>query len=227
MNADGILDADQDKIKCVQTKGKKSQVGISFEGSDTVLAIEYLAYEDPQSSKFQDSASNKPKNFPFGLIDFRLRVAQPGDQALITVYFSDRAPKGGEWYKYDPIEGTWFDYSAYAEFGANKKSVTLLLEDGGIGDADRIANGIIVDPSGVGVVEATDAATTTATTGDDGSSESSASCFIAAAASDADTNRQEIRLNLFQGFFFTVIILILLKIYNLKSKYKKISPEPD
>jgi hypothetical protein len=152
MNEDGILDADQDTIKSVKTKGKKSQIGISFEGSDTVLAIEYLAYADPESPKFRDGASNKPKNFPFGLIDFRLRVAEPGDQAVITVYFSDRAPKDGKWYKYDPIEGIWYDYSAYAEFGANKKSVTLLLEDGGIGDADRIANGIIVDPSGVGVM---------------------------------------------------------------------------
>jgi hypothetical protein len=127
MNEDGILDADQDTIKSVKTKGKKSQIGISFEGSDTVLAIEYLAYADPESPKFRDGASNKPKNFPFGLIDFRLRVAEPGDQAVITVYFSDRAPKDGKWYKYDPIEGIWYDYSAYAEFGANKKSVTRSL----------------------------------------------------------------------------------------------------
>jgi hypothetical protein len=221
MDGDGILDVDQDTIKSVKTKGKKSQVGISFKGSDTVLAIEYLAYEDPQDPKFRNSASNKPKNFPFGLIDFRLLVTEPGDQAEITVYFSDRAPKDGKWYKYDPIEKVWYDYSAYAEFGANKKSITLLLEDGGIGDADRIANGIIVDPSGVRVE---DAAITTG--GDESSGGGEASCFIATAASEPSTDRQENGLTLFQVLFFTLLFLNLLKISDIKSKYKKIRPEP-
>ena len=148
MNEDGILDVDQETIKSVNTKGKKSQVGISFEDSDTVLANEYLAYQDPRSL---DSSFGKPNNLPFGLLDFRLRVVKPGDQAVVTVYFSDRAPNEAKWYKYDPIEGVWVDYSAYAAMGANKKTITLQLQDGGIGDGDGIANGIIVDPSGVGV----------------------------------------------------------------------------
>jgi hypothetical protein len=227
MDGDGILDVDQDTIKSVKTKGKKSQVGISFEGSDTVLAIEYLAYEDPQNPKFRNTASNKPKNFQFGLIDFRLRVAEPGDQAVITVYFSDRAPKDGKWYKYDPIEKIWYDYSAYAEFGDNKKSITLLLEDGGIGDADRIANGIIVDPSGLGVNGAEGGAITTGTTGGEGSGNGSASCFIATAASEPGTDRrQENGLSLFQALCFTLLFLILLKIYGSRSKYNTSAPDP-
>ena len=83
------------------------------------------------------------------MIDFRLQVANPGDPAVVTVYFSDRAPKEAKWFKYDPIEGVWVDYSAYSELGANKKSITLWLQDGGMGDGDGIANGIIVDPSGL------------------------------------------------------------------------------
>ena len=226
MDGDGILDVDQDTIKRVKTKGKKSQIGISFEGSETVLAIEYLAYEDPQSKKFQESVSNKPKDFPFGLIDFRLRVAEPGDPAVITVYFSDRAPKYGKWYKYDPIEKIWYDYSAYAEFGANKKSITLLLEDGGIGDADRIANGIIVDPSGVGVVGADDAVIATGGSDGSGSGSGSTGCFIASAVPERSTGRQENGLNLIQVIFFATLFLILRLIYDIRSKYKKSALSP-
>ncbi len=76
---------------------------------------------------------------------------QPGDQAEITIYFSEPAPQGGRWFKYDPIEATWTDFSTQTDFSQDRYSVTLYLEDGGDGDADGIANGIIVDPSGVGV----------------------------------------------------------------------------
>lgn len=201
MNEDGIFDADQDTIKSVKTKGEKSQVGISFEGSDTVSAIEYLAYQDPRSL---NSPSKKPKNFPFGLIDFRLLVAEPGDQAVITIYFSDRAPKDGKWYKYDPIEGTWLDYSAYAELGANRKSITLLLQDGGMGDADGIANGIIVDPSGLCVD------LSGSSSGDSGGG--GGSCFISATAYGSSINPQARFLHelMDPGFPITLLFLILI-----------------
>ncbi len=206
MNEDGILDIDQDTIKCVKTKGKKSKVGISFEGSDTVLAIEYLAYQDPKSL---NRPSNKPKNFPFGLIDFRLLVAEPGDQAIITVYFSDRAPKDGKWYKYDPIEGTWLDYSAYAEVGANRKSITLLLQDGGIGDADGTANGIIVDPSGLGVDLSGSSA------GDSGGS--GGSCFISTAAYGSSTNSQGSISHDIRNRILAIMLLLLILICSVSS----------
>jgi hypothetical protein len=56
--------------------------------------------------------------------------------------------------------------------------VALTLRDGGIGDADGVANGVIVDPAGV--VEEADAETTSSSGG------GGAGCFIAAAASEAD-----------------------------------------
>ena len=55
------------------------------------------------------------------------------------------APSNINWYKYDPVNG-WQDYSAHAPFSADMKSVTLELKDGDYGDADGVANGIIVDP---------------------------------------------------------------------------------
>jgi hypothetical protein len=98
-----------------------------------------------------DAAADNPEYFPFGLINFKLRMNQPGDQAVITVYFSEPAPAGGRWFKYDPIEATWTDYTTQTDFSADRQSITLYLEDGGDGDGDGTVNGIIVDPSGLAV----------------------------------------------------------------------------
>jgi hypothetical protein len=38
------------------------------------------------------------------------------------------------------------EYSDFTKFSPNRKEVYLTLKDGGFGDADGIANGIIVDP---------------------------------------------------------------------------------
>jgi hypothetical protein len=73
--------------------------------------------------------------------------AQPAARTISR----EPAPPDGRWFKYDPIEATWTDYSSQTDFSEDRYAVTLYLEDGGDGDADGIANGIIVDPSGVGV----------------------------------------------------------------------------
>ncbi len=70
----------------------------------------------------------------------------------MTVYFSEAAPDGYEWYKYSTVN-SWQNYSANATFSADRRSVVLALEDGGTGDADGTANGIIVDPGGFGIFE--------------------------------------------------------------------------
>jgi hypothetical protein len=56
---------------------------------------------------------------------------------------------GDKWWKYDAIHG-WQDYTTRIVSGINTKEVTLKFIDGGFGDADGVANGIIVDPSGPG-----------------------------------------------------------------------------
>jgi hypothetical protein len=212
MNEDGILDIDQETIKCVKTKGKKSQIGLSFEGSDTVTAIEYLAYQDPRSL---DSSFGKPNNLPFGLIDFRLQVAKPGDQAVVTVYFSDRPPKDARWYKYDPIEGVWFDYSANTEIGANKKSITLRLKDGGMGDGDGIANGIIVDPSGLSADSAVSSVRD--------SNASSSSCFISAAVHESSIHPQTFFLRQRPEISLAIMLLLLILLARGRLIFRRFS----
>jgi len=93
---------------------------------------------------------NKPDEMPIGLISFKVKVANIGDFARVAIYFSEPLPNGAKWYKYDSING-WQPYSDHATFGGDRKSVVLELKDGDYGDADGVANGIIVDPSGPGI----------------------------------------------------------------------------
>jgi hypothetical protein len=114
-----------------------------------VVGIESLSVDG--IAEAQASGADSPYDLPFGLINFKLIVDQPGDLAEITVYFSEPAPEEGRWLKYDSIETTWTDFSSQTIFNNDRTAVTLYLEDGGDGDADGIANGFIVDPSGVSV----------------------------------------------------------------------------
>ena len=94
----------------------------------------------------------------FGLIGFKLYLQNEVKTATVKIHFSSRVPKDAQLYKYITDDG-WQVYEN-AVFAKNRKSVTLLLEDGGMGDEDGIENGVIVDPSGIAFTEllATDSA---------------------------------------------------------------------
>jgi hypothetical protein len=126
-------------------------------------------------------ATNRPEDLIYGLIDIQIKVTTPGDTASGTIYLATPAPEGYGWYKYSLTNG-WTDYSAHALFNATRDQVTLTWIDGGIGDDDGIANGVIVDPSGLGIaastLEPTPESTPTPATSDDGGG----GCFIDTAA---------------------------------------------
>jgi hypothetical protein len=162
----GILDLDQMlsdiRFKCMNTFSGDKQLG--FEGITNVASIDSVMSIDP------DTIPDKPGGLPFGLISIKLRTINPGDTVEVVVYFSEQAPEGTRWYKYDSLNG-WQDYSAYATFSADRKSLVLELKDGGHGDSDGVENGIIVDPGGV-----------VGSTGGVDSGGGGGGCFIATAA---------------------------------------------
>ena len=152
LDNDGLKDNQQTTIKSVKIEGTSVQIGVSIKGSSTALAIEALESEEPQ--QYDSNASGKPTTMPFGIISFKIAVSKPGDQAVVNLYFSEAAPAAGRWYKYDSVTDKWIDFSTHAKFSPDRLSVTLTLTDGGPGDADGVANGVIIDPSGLGVQEA-------------------------------------------------------------------------
>jgi hypothetical protein len=217
MDGDGVLDADQTNIKCVKVSGKNNQVGLGFKNASNVAAIESIEAEDPSDPKLPAMAGTKPKNFPYGVLHYKLRVKQPGDHVAVTVYFSDSAPKNGKYYKYDSIEGLWQDYSSYAIFSANRKSVDLYLEDGGVGDEDGTANGIIIDPSGVGITS-----TSIGASSGDGNPVAEA-CFITTVSSRSRGKQAGPVWNEIRGreLAFILVLLGLLKALTIVLKRTK------
>ena len=144
-NLDGIPDNYQPQIiKCVKASDGTVSIGIE-KVSSTAEEIESLEVIDPDTIS---DTMNRPSDLIFGLFAYRLRVRTPGDIATIKIYFSGDIFDSDVFYKYDTVNG-WYDYSEHTTFNDDGQSITLEVKDGGFGDSDGLANGIIVDPGGI------------------------------------------------------------------------------
>lgn len=85
--------------------------------------------------------------FPDGIIQYEAINVTNGASIAVTLTFPNIVPANSKIYK---ITGTG-GYSEFTNAVISSNQVTLTLTDGGIGDADGIANGIIVDPIAVGI----------------------------------------------------------------------------
>ncbi|MDH3557930.1 MAG: putative Ig domain-containing protein, partial [Deltaproteobacteria bacterium] len=146
LNEDGIPDNDQpDVIKSILSAvGGNEPFGVS-RISASIDAIEALEPINPATIL---DKTNRPETFLFGLASYRLRLNQIGATVLVRVYYSEDISGANQYYLYDTVSG-WQDYTAHTTFNQDGRSVTVELKDGGHGDSDGVANGIIVDPGGV------------------------------------------------------------------------------
>ena len=184
LNDDGIPDNDQPEvIKSVQSStGGNVAIGV-YKDSATVEEIEVL--EPIHPSSIWDK-KNRPENFEYGLFSYRLKVSRAGDLARVKLYYSEDISGTAYFYMYDCVNG-WRDYTQYATFNPDGRSVTLELKDGGHGDSDGVENGIIVDPGGV----------TSSIAGPDAGV--GGGCFIDTAAFDSNMDLQVKLLRDFRG----------------------------
>ena len=144
LDRDWVRDNRQPRyIKSVKMEGTNVQIGVSIKGCSTCIGVESVESEDV--SQLDSYAYGKPANMPFALINFKIAVGKPGDTAVVKLYFSKAASYSSKWYQYDAIADRWYDFSAYAKFACDRRSVTLTLKDGGPGDADGAVNGVIVN----------------------------------------------------------------------------------
>jgi hypothetical protein len=208
MNADKIPDEEQDDIKCVSTLNGKTYIGVSTKDSPTVIALDSVMAEDPVNILAQSMSGKAPTRMPFGLIQFKLFVNEPGDEAEVIIYFSKNIPKDYKWYKYDTIEGSWQDFSEHVVFGPGRRYLTLTLTDGGLGDADGIENGIILDPSGVGMIEPSGEDDAVSQVQDD-LGESGTGCFITTASHRSTDSESTDLLHEIRGRELSIIFILL------------------
>jgi len=149
LDGDGQPDDVQPNIKSIVIADGEHKIGIQAGGSGGGAFITSIESADEDVVDFDVDVDGIIDQMPFGMVNFKLIVDAPGDEAVVTVHFSEPVPAKGRWYKYDPMHHAWSDFSSHAVFSADRKSMTLTLRDGGSGDADGVANGIIIDPAGV------------------------------------------------------------------------------
>jgi len=94
-------------------------------------------------------AQGKPNlEFPHGFFSFTITGLTPGQTVNITITLPSNIPVGTQYWKYHTPEG-WYQIPIGDDDGDN--IITIQLTDGGLGDDDGEANGIIVDVGGPGI----------------------------------------------------------------------------
>jgi hypothetical protein len=145
LDNDGVFDNQQDSIKSLKSIVGDVDVGIRSESPDQ-YTITMARTVNPSISIAE--MYNRPAKLPFGMIAFKIHVDSPGDIAVVTANYSNPLPDKAIWYTYDYQNG-WQSFTP--QISMDRKIVTLILKDGGMSDADGVANGVIVDPSGPGI----------------------------------------------------------------------------
>jgi hypothetical protein len=127
---------------------------VEFSGGGAECTFSKSAYlPGPNNANSTVSALTDPAqlSFPDGLVDFTASGCVGGSTLNFTLTLPSAAPAGATLYKYGPtfsdVAPHWYAFPA----SFDGKTVTFSITDGGLGDDDLIANGIIVDPSGVAV----------------------------------------------------------------------------
>ena len=95
--------------------------------------------------------SGKPDlQFPYGFFRFTITGITPGSTATITITLPTNLPAGAQYWKYQSGVG-WVDMTAHMGGNNGGNTITLTITDGGVGDQDGAANGVIVDDGAPGI----------------------------------------------------------------------------
>jgi len=88
---------------------------------------------------------------PFGVLDFTVTGLTPGEALTVILTVAEPLPEGTTLWKFGPTltdaVAHWYEIPAVF----SDTTVTFMLVDGQDGDADLMANGVIVDPVAIGV----------------------------------------------------------------------------
>jgi len=95
-------------------------------------------------------------SFPHGLLDFILTGGAAGSNATIVITYGTALPVGTVYWKYGPTSTNaiphWYQMpSNQVTFSPDRKTITLTIQDNGLGDDAYTTDSIIVDQGGPGV----------------------------------------------------------------------------
>ena len=95
-------------------------------------------------------AEGKPQlEFPHGFFSFKVHEIAQGGTVTVSITLPDSITPDTEYWKY--YDGAWHKLPMSID-SDNDRVIIITLVDGGLGDADLMADGTIIDPGGPGVV---------------------------------------------------------------------------
>jgi len=153
-NGDSLPDYLQSDVTSLNNDVSNSYNTLSSTGTSCDQLSNVAIYAENQLS------SNDSKyDYPVGLFNFTLTCLNPGDTANITVYY-DKVYDTSTWTArkfnngvYTNIPGAVF--STATSGGNTVTTLSYSVQDGGDLDADGLANGVIIDPVGPGILGTT------------------------------------------------------------------------
>jgi hypothetical protein len=102
-----------------------------------------------------EAAPLPPLEFPYGFFRCKICGLENGTTVNVTITLPKPVPVSTQYWKYSPDgngspteQPGWYQVPLGSNDGDNV--ITITLQDGGIGDADGVVNGRIVDPGGPG-----------------------------------------------------------------------------
>ncbi len=121
--------------------GENTTIDTSSNPGTRLMMVDGMADTDPLLNQ-----AGKPAGYEFrhGVVAFVLAGVTPGGTANVVISFPSAIPADAKIYKVDSA-----GFHEYPGAVINGNAVTMTLKDGGAGDADGVANGVIDDPVAV------------------------------------------------------------------------------
>ncbi len=144
LDGNGQPDAEQKDLKLCMSIDGSQMIGVnqatwgSGDQLQAVQSIDAAGVSGPSISQ---------ENFPAGLVKFKIVIDEPGASRTVNVFLSNPMPEKSHWVMFDPAKG-YVDDTANSTVSTERRLVTLGVQDGGSGDLDGVANGIIVGMGG-------------------------------------------------------------------------------
>ena len=143
LNEDGIADEEQaEVIQSVLNPVTQSVAGISIADSDTAQALLFAAAFDPLEWTVEIPADRATA---YGILGYKIKMAQVGQTTPATLYFPADQESFTSWACIDAaLEVADCTDQVVATYSEKGTILSRMVTDGGAGDADGTANGIIV-----------------------------------------------------------------------------------
>ena len=145
-NRDGLVDSRQSNVASLPAAVDVNGDG-ALDDYVTIVAPEGTTLTNVRA--LQVPSDNPPPDgvrLPYGLFEYDVTVASPGDTADVTYVLPDAdvVPTSVHMLQ----NGVWTDYADHTSVDAVDGKVTVALRDGGEGDETGTTDGVINDPSG-------------------------------------------------------------------------------